>query len=146
MLPVWLGNPNWTANGNPAGTDYLCENTVTGTDSGWITSTFWNDTKLGCCTTYTYQVKARNAYGGEIGWTDLGSQKTLDCANACQADFDHDGDVDGKNFYTFLRNFGKPCIVKPCDGDFDGDGYVDDVDLAKFFAKEFGRNDCPCVE
>ena len=137
---------NWTANGNPAGTEYFCENTVTGADSGWITSTFWNDTGLDCCTTYTYRVKARNAYGGEIGWTDLGSQKTIDCANACQADFDYDGDVDGKNLYTFLRNFGKPCIIKPCDGDFDGDGYVDDADLAKFFAKEFGRNDCPCVE
>jgi len=135
----------WTANGNPVGTEYLCENTVTGADSGWITSTSWNDAGLDCCTTYTYRVKARNAYGGETDLTDLGSQQTLDCANACQADFDHDGDVDGGDLSIFARNFDQPCLYWGCDGDFDNDGDVDDADL-KTFTKEFGRHDCPCVE
>ena len=32
---------NWTANGNPAGTEYYCENATSGTNSGWTTNMHW---------------------------------------------------------------------------------------------------------
>ena len=68
---------NWTANGNPAGTEYFCENMVTSSDSGWITATSWNDIGLACFTNYTYRVKARNAYKWETGWTDWEVRRLL---------------------------------------------------------------------
>lgn len=45
------------------------------------------------------------------------------------ADFDQDGDVDGRDFLIWQRGFGKdnPTLA---DGDANGDGEVDDVDLA----------------
>ena len=67
---------NWTANGNPAGTQYYCENTTKGTNSGWTTNLYWNSTGLSDNTTYHFQVKAKNAVGVETNWTDLGSQPT----------------------------------------------------------------------
>ena len=67
---------NWTVNGNPAGTQYYCENTTKGTNSGWTTDLDWNSTGLSDNTTYHFQVKAKNADGVETSWTDLGSQKT----------------------------------------------------------------------
>jgi hypothetical protein len=67
---------NWSANGNPAGTQYCCENTTAGTSSGWMTSTSWVDTGLGPVTSYTYRVKARNANNVETAWTALGSSTT----------------------------------------------------------------------
>jgi hypothetical protein len=70
---------NWTANGNPAGTQYYCENTTKGTNSGWTTNLYWNSTGLICETTYHFRVKAKNGDGIETGWTVLGDQKTADC-------------------------------------------------------------------
>jgi hypothetical protein len=66
----------WLANGNPAGTRYLCENTTAGMNSGWTTDTSWDNTGLSPNTSYTYRVKARNAEGVETGWVSLGSQST----------------------------------------------------------------------
>ncbi|NLH41100.1 MAG: hypothetical protein GX448_04600 [Planctomycetes bacterium] len=66
----------WTANGNPAGTLYLCENTTAGTNSGWVADTTWDSTGLKPNTSYAFRVKARNADGLETAWTSLGSQST----------------------------------------------------------------------
>ena len=70
---------NWTANGNPSGTEYYCENTSTVTNSGWTTNTYWNSAGLTCGTFYTFRVKARNGDGTQTGWTNLGSQSTQPC-------------------------------------------------------------------
>jgi hypothetical protein len=72
---------NWTATSNPAGTQYYCENTTAGTNSGWITNTSWTSSGLTCETTYSFKVKARNGDGVETAWVSLGSQATADCAN-----------------------------------------------------------------
>ena len=67
---------NWTANGNRSGTEYWCENTTQGTNSGWTTNTYWDSTGLTAGTSYTFRVKARNGDLIETGWTNLGSQST----------------------------------------------------------------------
>ena len=71
---------NWTANGNPAGTQYLCENLTTGANSGWTTATYWYSSGLACNTSYTFQVKARNGDSVETAYRSLGPQSTLACA------------------------------------------------------------------
>ncbi|MBN1506973.1 MAG: right-handed parallel beta-helix repeat-containing protein [Sedimentisphaerales bacterium] len=58
----------WGSNGNPAGTQYWCENTVSGRNSGWTTSTQWLDTGLSPNVKYTYRVKARNGDGVETAY------------------------------------------------------------------------------
>lgn len=67
---------NWGNNGNPAGTEYFCENITAGTNSGWITATSWNNTGLSAGTTYSYRVKARNGNSKQTSWRNLGSQST----------------------------------------------------------------------
>jgi C1A family cysteine protease len=73
---------NWTANGNPNGTLYLCENATTGSNSGWTTNTYWDGCSLSCGSSYSFRVKARNGEGVETGWTSLGSQPTSTCSTA----------------------------------------------------------------
>jgi hypothetical protein len=135
---------NWTANGNPAGTQYYCQNTTAGTNFGWTTNTFWNSTGLTCNSTYSFRVKARNADGIETAWRSLGSQSTQPCGNPCEGDFDNDKDVDGSDLAVFAADFGRTdCATgPPCEGDFDSDNDVDGSDLA-VFAADFGRTDCP---
>jgi fibronectin type 3 domain-containing protein len=70
---------NWTANGNPGGTQYYCENTTKGTNSGWTTNLYWDSCELVCGVSYSFQVKARNGDGIETGWTSLGSRSTVVC-------------------------------------------------------------------
>jgi hypothetical protein len=70
---------NWTANGNPSGTLYYCENQTEGTNSGWTTNTYWDSTNLTCSNSYTFRVMARNGNGVETGWTNLGVQATATC-------------------------------------------------------------------
>jgi hypothetical protein len=70
---------NWTVNGNPAGTEYQCQNVTTGAMSDWITDTFWNSDNLSCGLSYSFRVKARNGDGVETTWTSLGSQSTVKC-------------------------------------------------------------------
>jgi hypothetical protein len=67
---------NWAANGNPAGTQYWCENTTAGTDSGWSGALHWDSCGLAGATSYAFRVKARNGEGVETGWTDLGARST----------------------------------------------------------------------
>ncbi len=134
---------NWTANGNPEdhNTEYLCENTVTGSNSGWIIDTHWTDTGLECGSTYGYRVKARNAMGRQTPWTSLGSAKTRSC---CSADMGvGDGDVDGLDLQILIDEYQQPdCSQYPgCRSDLNGDGRVDGEDL-EIFASQFGRDDC----
>jgi hypothetical protein len=72
---------NWTANGNPSGTEYFSENTTTTatTSSGWTTNTFWDSCNLACSTTYSFRVKSRNGDGIETDWRSLGDQWTQSC-------------------------------------------------------------------
>jgi len=68
---------NWTSNGNYYYTDYYCENTITGQNSGWINNTYaWNCTGLSSGTNYSFRVKAKNSDGIETSWSNLGSQMT----------------------------------------------------------------------
>ena len=67
---------NWTANGNPKGTWYVCENTTLGTNSGWLTDLFWDSGNLQPNKTYSFRVRARNWDGSMTDWVDLGSQTT----------------------------------------------------------------------
>ncbi len=70
---------NWTANGNPGWTEYSCENTTTGNNSGWTTNTYWDNCGLNCGTSNGFRVKGRNPDGVETAWTSLGSQATSTC-------------------------------------------------------------------
>ena len=70
---------NWTANGNPAGTEYYCGNTTQGTGSGWTTSASWTSSGLSCGQSYTFRVRARNTDGIATDWVSLGSRSTLPC-------------------------------------------------------------------
>jgi hypothetical protein len=64
---------------------------------------------------------AANIYLDRIALTDLAFES---------GDFDEDGDVDGADFLTFLRNFGKSDGVGFGDGDANLDGTVDGTDLS----------------
>jgi len=55
----------WASNGNPSGTQYWCQNTVSNANSGWTTSMQWLDTSISPNVKYTYRVKARNGDGVE---------------------------------------------------------------------------------
>ncbi|XPS87497.1 hypothetical protein Dvar_55150 [Desulfosarcina variabilis str. Montpellier] len=70
---------NWTANGNPSGTQYYCENMDNGTNSGWITNTYWASTGLDCGASYEFRVRARNGNNVVTGWRYLDNQYTLGC-------------------------------------------------------------------
>ncbi len=70
---------NWSANGNPAGTQYYCENTTMGTNSGWTTNTTWASTGLSCGNDFTFRVRASNGNSVVTGWTDLGTGSTQVC-------------------------------------------------------------------
>ena len=61
---------HWNANGNPAGTEYWCQNSISSANSGWITNTHWLDADLSPNVRYTYQVKARNGDGVETAFSD----------------------------------------------------------------------------
>ncbi|MDP8236584.1 MAG: C25 family cysteine peptidase, partial [Candidatus Erginobacter occultus] len=77
---------NWSANGNPSGTEYYCENLTRGTDSGWITSTTWLSTGLAPNTSYTLRVRARNHDNQNTSTVSLGSETTLDVPPTAPSD------------------------------------------------------------
>ncbi len=70
---------NWTASGNPGSTEYYCENTTAGTNSGWMTNTYWDSCGLNCGASNSFRVKARNGDGVETAWISLGAQSTSAC-------------------------------------------------------------------
>jgi hypothetical protein len=135
---------NWTANGNPAGTSYYCENITAGTASGWTTSTTWNSTGLDPDTSHAFRVRARNGEGVQTAWTRLGSATTLPEVEPCEGDFDGNGSVDDADLEDFAASFGRADCpgVPPCNGDFEPDGDVDAADMTVFL-EDFGRTDCP---
>jgi hypothetical protein len=73
----------------------------------------------------------------------------------CEVDFDCDSNVDARDVYYFLEDFGRnqyknTCINEnPCNGDTKCDGDVDADDVKKFL-EDFGRsvfnNRCPACE
>ena len=69
-----------------------------------------------------------------------------ECGDACECegDFEHDGDVDGRDVGWFKTDSGREdCIINPiCNGDFDCDGDVDGRDVG-VFKTDAGREDCP---
>ena len=67
---------NWSANGNPSGTEYLCQNVTNSTASGWITTLTWTSASLEASTSYNFRVRARNTAHAESSWTALGTQAT----------------------------------------------------------------------
>ena len=71
---------NWSANGNPAGTRYYCENITKATNSGWITDLSWKSTTLEALTAYQFRVKAMTPSRNESSWTALGVATTEDYA------------------------------------------------------------------
>jgi hypothetical protein len=100
---------HWTHNGNPAGTQYYCENITTGQNSGWITDLQWKNTGLSPETLYQYRVKGRNGDGVETGWRSLGSVRTL------FVDSDNDGLPDTWE-NTYFGNLSQNGL-----NDYDGD-------------------------
>lgn len=131
---------NWGSNTNPGGTEYWCENTTAGTNSGWITGNAWQSDSLTCATSYSFQVKARNFDGAETAWVPLGTVETLPCVPPCEGNFDGDHDVDLDDLNIFSLMLGNTC--SGCVQDFDGDGDVDGLDLS-VFAEDANRTDCP---
>jgi hypothetical protein len=52
---------SWSANSNPAGTEFYVTNSTTGANSGWITDTSYTFSSLSASVAYTFNVKARNS-------------------------------------------------------------------------------------
>jgi len=67
----------WSANSNPSGTEYFCENITKGTNSGWITTTSWTSTGLLNSTEYIFRVKARNGDNVSTNWSSQERVSTL---------------------------------------------------------------------
>jgi len=55
-----------------------------------------------------------------------------------KADFDDDGDVDGRDFLTWQRRFGLNSGATLADGDANGDGRVDQADLS-IWSQQYGK-------
>jgi hypothetical protein len=143
---------NWGENGNPAGTQYYCENTTVGTSSGWTTNTSWNSAGLTCGgTVYAFRVKARNGNGLETGWVGLGSAATLPCAEVCECDLYKDGKCNILDYQLFIQDWGRTnCGTPPgtggapndCECDLNKDGKCNILDY-QIFIQDWGRTDCP---
>lgn len=63
--------------------------------------------------------------------------REIDVLGRDAADFDADGDVDGRDFLVWQRSFGVAAGADPSDGDADGDGAVSAADLA-VWRSQFG--------
>ncbi len=136
----------FSANGNPAGTEYLVQNTTTGTFSGTLTTTTWLDKGLACNTSYNYEVRARNGDLAQTGIVRLGVYTTAPCG----IDADGDGIDDSVDNCTLVFNPGQEdangdLIGNICDADVSGPGGVEDcvvnfLDLAAFKEGFFGSD------
>jgi hypothetical protein len=78
---------------------------------------------------YTLTISTDTARDFGLAWR----MSTL--SDIATADFDADGDVDGRDFLTWQRGFGKLINAGLADGDADGDGDVDAADLTIFQAQ-----------
>jgi hypothetical protein len=136
---------NWTANGNPAGTQYYCQNTTAGTNSGWTTATNWNSSGLGPGIAYSFRVKARNGDGTETGWVSLGSAETLQDVDLCECDLNADHSCNILDYQIFIQDWGADNCNDPgvtCECDLNGDGSCNILDY-QIFIQDWGRSDCP---
>jgi predicted outer membrane repeat protein len=75
------------------------------------------------------------------GRVDMGAYENQTAAPVVSADFDGDGDIDGRDFLMWQRGFGitAPNAVK-ADGDADNDTDVDGVDLG-VWQEQYGENE-----
>jgi len=73
---------NWSANGNPADTQYYIENITNSTNFGWTTSTTWVTSGLTCGTSYSFRVKARSADLAETSWSSTTTKSTMNCGGS----------------------------------------------------------------
>jgi hypothetical protein len=142
---------NWGANGNPAGTQYYCENTTKGTNSGWTTATNWNSTGLTCGTSYSFRVKARNGDAIQTGWVSLSSASTQPCADVCECNLNGDSSCNILDYQLFIQDWGRTnCGTPPgtgnppndCECDLNQDGKCNILDY-QVFIQDWGRTDCP---
>jgi hypothetical protein len=136
---------NWTANGNPSGTQYYCQNQTAGTNSGWIDSTSWNSTGLDCGKAHSFRVRSRNGDGVTTDWTALGSATTDSCAEPCECDLNGDGSCNGPDWLMFYPDWGRTDCNDPgvvCECDLNGDGSCNGPDWLMFYP-DWGRTDCP---
>ncbi|MEM8947299.1 MAG: PEP-CTERM sorting domain-containing protein, partial [Planctomycetota bacterium] len=74
--------------------------------------------------TYTLKVSSLDS-ASEFGL----AWRTATAFDTISADFDADGDVDGRDFLTWQANYGAIVNASRGDGDADGDGDVDSDDL-----------------
>lgn len=80
---------------------------------------------------YTLSISTNAAQDFGLAWR----MSTL--SDVATADFDVDGDVDGRDFLSWQRGYGKLINATLGDGDADGDGDVDTADLA-VYQNQFG--------
>jgi hypothetical protein len=80
---------------------------------------------------YTLSITTDTAHDFGLAWR----MSTL--SDIASADFDQDGDVDGRDFLLWQRGYGKLLGANLTDGDADGDGDVDTADLDVYQA-QFG--------
>ncbi|MCX6723959.1 MAG: hypothetical protein NT155_02150 [Candidatus Staskawiczbacteria bacterium] len=73
---------NWSANGNPTGTEFYIENMINSTNSGWITGTSWTSSNLACGTNYSFRVRARNADHTNSDYSATVDKTTNGCGGA----------------------------------------------------------------
>jgi hypothetical protein len=142
---------NWGANGNPAGTQYYCENTTKGTNSGWTTATNWNSSGLTCGSSYSFRVRARNGDGVQTTLVSLGSASTQPCADVCECNLNGDGSCNILDYQIFIQDWGRTnCGTPPgsgnppndCECDLNKDGSCNILDY-QIFIQDWGRTDCP---
>jgi hypothetical protein len=86
---------------------------------------------------YTLTISTDKAHDFGLAWR----MSTL--SNMASADFDQDGDVDGRDFLMWQRGFGTLINATLADGDADGDGDVDTADLAVYQNQYFPGGTAP---
>jgi hypothetical protein len=123
---------------------------------GWFVGSFWN---YGIATSSPFDggnwtrsgsgISNRNLTNGSwdsLAFTPINTQNYAQNPIAAQpfgdADFDGDGDVDGRDFLTWQRGFGITSGASLTQGDANGDGAVDAADL-EFWSSQYGDTSSP---
>lgn len=120
---------------------------------GWFISKFWN---YGIATSSPFDGGNWTRSGSGIsnrtlingGWDSLAytpintlnyAQNPIAAPAAGNADFDGDGDVDGRDFLAWQRGFGIASGASLAQGDANGDGAVNAADL-EFWSDQYGAS------
>jgi hypothetical protein len=118
---------------------------------GWFVGSFWN---YGIATSSPFDggswarsgsgITNRNLADGSwdsLAFTPINTQNYAQNPIAAQpfgdADFDGDGDIDGRDFLAWQRGFGLTIGALPEQGDANGDGAVNAADLG-FWSSQYG--------